>query len=164
MLRTILLAFVVVSLLELALLVWVGHRIGYWPLIAITLLLAVLGGRLARRQRQRAFADWQAALASGQPPVASSLEPMLVLASGALLVVPGLITDVIGLLLLIPPVREWAARWLSPRIARRSAALQTSLGPFAKPRRRADQPTVVDTEGEAVDGDPGPTALERSDR
>lgn len=154
MLRTLLLAFVVVSLLELALLVWIGQRIGYWPLIALTLLLAMLGGRLARRQRKRAFADWQAALASGQPPVASSLEPMLVLAGGALLIVPGLITDVIGLLLLMPPVRGRAARWLSPRIARRFPARQTSLGPSAKPLRRADEPSVVDTEGEAVDGDP----------
>ncbi len=112
--RALLLAIVLVLVLELWLLVWLSRHIGAWALLGLLLLGGTLGASLAKRQGLRVFRDWQAALSSGQPPREGALEGMLVLASGMLFVLPGVLSDVLGIALLFAPVRRRVARALRP--------------------------------------------------
>lgn len=176
--RVLLLAILVVLVLELLLLVWLSQHIGAWSLFGLLLLGGTLGASLAKRQGLRVFRDWQAALASGQAPREGALEGMLVLVSGVLFVLPGVLSDVLGVALLFAPVRRRLAKALRPRLgvqdlpgfaaggaqARvRSAPPGNPAVPYPQPggpERRArpapgsvrwdDGPQVVDTEGEAV--------------
>jgi UPF0716 protein FxsA len=163
MLRNLLLALIVVLLLELGLLVWMVHLIGWGTTVGIGLVTTVLGGAIAKRERQRVWGAWQAARASGQLPAADAVEPMLVVASGALLMFPGFLTDVVGLVLLLPPLRRVFGRWLWPRLQRRFGSLLQgfqvgSVGgaPRSSPAARSARGgSVIDTEGEAVPGSDG---------
>jgi UPF0716 protein FxsA len=155
MLRNLLLAVILVLLLELGLLVWMVHLIGWGTTVGIGLVTTVLGGAIAKRERQRVWRDWQVARASGQPPAADAIDPMLVVASGALLMFPGFLTDVVGLLLLLPPVRRVSGRWLWPRLQRSFGPLLQGLQLGGVPRGMPRSPragSVIDTEGEAVAG------------
>lgn len=163
MLRTLLLIVVLVLLAELAVLVWLVHVMG-WPVTIVSgLLCTALGGSIARRQRQRVWGAWQAARHSGQAPAVDTLDAMLVLASGVLLMLPGFLTDLVALLLLVAPLRRGVARWLRPLLERRFGALLQSFGVARAPgvpARGAQQGGVVDTEGEPV---PDPDANSDSD-
>jgi UPF0716 protein FxsA len=105
------LIFVAVPLMELALLIKVGTWIGFWPTFGIVVLTALAGAAVLNSQglktMQRAMADLQ----KGAPPVQSVVDGSFMLLAGMLLVLPGLITDCLGLLLLIPPVRRVVGRW-----------------------------------------------------
>jgi UPF0716 protein FxsA len=156
MLRNLLLALIFVLLLELGVLVWMVHLIGWGATVGIGLVMTLLGGAIAKRERQRAWREWQAARASGRLPAADAVEPMLLLASGALLMFPGFLTDVVGLLLLLPPLRRVFGRWLWPHLQRSFGSLLQGfqVGTFSRsaPRGARGDGSVIDTEGEAVPG------------
>jgi len=150
--RKLLLATILLVSTELWLFLWLLDRLGWWPMLGITLLGGILGVSLAKRQGRRVFRDWQAALSSGQSPAAGALEGMLVLASGALFLLPGVLTDVLGLLLLLAPVRKWLAQYLRPLLGFESWTRGLSAQRAAPGPRGGGE--VLDTEGEAVpDGD-----------
>jgi UPF0716 family protein affecting phage T7 exclusion len=161
MLRNLLLAVIVVLLLELGLLVWMLHLIGWGATVGIGLVTTVLGGAIAKRERQRVWRDWQAARASGQLPAADAVEPMLVVASGALLMFPGFLTDLVGLLLLLPPLRRVFGRWLWPRLQRSFGSLLQGfqVGNVHQGAPRSPRGgSVIDTDGEAIPGSEATTA------
>ena len=108
---------------ELYLLVHLGARVGLVPTVAVLLAGAALGSLLMRRQGARVLRQVQVGLASGQPPDEAVLRSGLVVVAGALIAVPGLVTDALGLGLLLPPVRRWVARRL-----RRGAERQMRSG------------------------------------
>jgi UPF0716 protein FxsA len=160
--RWLLLAFVVVPLVELYLLVWIGARIGLLPTVAITLLTGLLGGALARHEGLRVWRAWQRALEQMTPPEAGVLDGVLVLLGGALLITPGVLTDVVGFALLLPWSRRMAARYVRAQIDRRLARSDAAIlgGAFVPPTgsQRYGDPAdrgaaarVVDTTGESVD-------------
>src|ERR687893_3177828 len=101
MLPVLLLLFIVVPIAELAVLIQVGELIGVWWTIAILVADAVLGSMLARSQGRAAWRRFNEALQSGRPPAREVLDGALVILGGALLGTPGVITDVLRLLL--PP-------------------------------------------------------------
>lgn len=159
MLRNLLLAVILVLLLELGLLIWMLHLIGWGPTVGVGLVTTLLGGAIAKRERQRVWGDWQRARASGQLPASDAVEPMLVVTSGALLMFPGFLTDVVGLLLLLPPLRRLFGRWLWPRLQRSFGSILQGfqVGPPAR-RHSPRGGSVIDTEGEAVSGSDDPRA------
>lgn len=110
--RWVLLLFVVLPLTELWLLLVIGEAIGLWPTVAIALTTGVLGGSLAKREGMRVWRAWLDALQRMVPPKEGVIDGLLVLVGGALLVTPGVITDVTGLLLLIP----WTRRPIAARV------------------------------------------------
>ena len=146
--RRLLLATIVLLSTELWLFLWLTHHIGWWPMLGITMFGGILGASLAKRQGRQVFREWQAAFGSGQPPAVGALEGMLVFVSAALFLLPGVLTDVLGLLLLLAPVRQRVAQYLRPRLG-----LDSWTRGLA-PQRRAPRPVggreVLDTEGEAV--------------
>jgi UPF0716 protein FxsA len=102
----LLLAFLLVPVVEIALFVQVGDLIGLWPTLALVVLTAVAGTALMRREGFAVLGRTQAALARGELPVGEVLDGACVLVGGVLLVVPGFLTDALGVLLLIPAVRR----------------------------------------------------------
>jgi UPF0716 protein FxsA len=122
-------------LAEIALFVTVGARIGLWATLAIVLGTGVLGVWLIRRQGLQAGEGFRRAMAARRDPAAALAEGALGVAAGVLLILPGFLTDAVGLLLLLPPVR--AA--LGAAAARRAAPLQ---GGFAGSGR--GMPEVID--------------------
>ncbi len=112
-----LLLFVAIPLLELAVLIRVGQSIGVAATIAIVIGTAILGLMMIRREGFSMARRARQALAQGSPPVMPVAEGSLVFLAAALLILPGLIGDTIGLVLLVPPVRRAVAAWSLGRFA-----------------------------------------------
>lgn len=110
------LLFVLVPLVELAILVRLGTLVGFWPTLALVLTTGALGAVLARQQGLQVIRGIQAELAVGQMPAARLVDGLLVLIGGILLLTPGLLTDVAGLLLLAPFSRRRMKAALQKRL------------------------------------------------
>lgn len=116
------LLFLIVPLADLWVLTTLGGRLGWGSTILLVVASAALGATLARREGIAAWGRIQSRLASGAVPGRELVEGLIVLASAVLLVAPGFLTDALGLLGLLPPVRRAAGRWLQRRWARGVAA------------------------------------------
>jgi UPF0716 protein FxsA len=145
MLPVLLLLFIVVPIAELAILIQVGQLIGVWWTIALLIADAVLGSMLARSQGRAAWRRFNEALQSGRPPARETLDGALVLFGGALLLTPGFLSDLLGVLLLLPPTRAVVRQVLVRRFAARMVA---SVATPRMPRRS------YDVEGSATDVEP----------
>ena len=119
MLGRLILLFITVPLLELVLLLQIGARIGAWPTVGLVVVTGVVGAALARSQGLRAFAAVQQRLATGLLPGAELMDGLAVLVGGALLLTPGILTDLLGFSLLVPTSRRWIRRALERRFERR---------------------------------------------
>ena len=144
-------AFVLVPLLELALLVRIGTVVGVWPTLALVAGTGLLGAALARREGTRALLALQRDLAEGRLPARSLVAGASVLVGGAFLLTPGVLTDLAGLFLLLPVTRRLAFRWARRRM---QAALATGAVRF----------TVWGTEGQGGPARPGADRSTRSAR
>ncbi len=108
----LLLLFTVVPLVELGLLIQLGRVIGLVPTIAIVLSTGFAGAALARWQGLATIRRVQTDMAAGRVPAEALVDGLLILVAGALLLTPGLLTDAVGFLLLIPPTRAAVRRAL----------------------------------------------------
>ncbi len=106
------LLFIVVPALEIYLIIQVGQAFGALTTLGIIIATGVIGAALAKRQGLSAVQRMQRAMAEGQQIGSSLAEAALVLVAGVLMLTPGFITDVTGILLLLPPVRAVVARGL----------------------------------------------------
>jgi UPF0716 protein FxsA len=113
------LLFLAVPVVELAVIIKVGEALGVWDTLALLLLISLVGAWLVRRQGLAVMRSAQEELAQGRMPGVALADGVLVLAAGGLLLVPGFVTDAIGLLLLLPPMRAGVRRWLRRRWTRR---------------------------------------------
>jgi UPF0716 protein FxsA len=111
-------AFILVPLAELAVLIAVGDWIGLVPTLVLLLVVSVAGAWLAKREGLAAWRRFQLALAEGRMPTVEVADGAMILLAGALLLTPGFLSDVVGVLLLLPPTRAMARR-LAPRLAAR---------------------------------------------
>lgn len=160
------LLFIVVPLVELFVIIQVGGAIGVLPTIGLLLLDSVLGAVLMRSQGRAVWRNFQAATAAGKVPAREVLDGALVIFGGALLLTPGFVTDLLGVLLLLPPTRAIVRRMLLGGVAKRMLGPPGLAGGAAfghgSPRRRdprADRPGMAadDTvDGTAHDVDPRP--------
>jgi UPF0716 protein FxsA len=120
MVLLLVLLFIVVPILELFVIIQVGEAIGVLPTIALLIVDSVLGSMLMRSQGRAAWRRFNAALVEGRIPHREVLDGALVIFGGALLLAPGFLTDVLGIILLLPPtrtlVRGIVARRLLPRV------------------------------------------------
>src|SRR5206468_1584555 len=106
----LILVFIVVPIAELYVIIQVGEAIGALPTIAILIADSVLGALLLRAQGRTAWGRFRAAMAEGRVPAREVLDGALVIFGGAFLITPGFITDVIGIVLLLPPTRAVVRR------------------------------------------------------
>ena len=107
--------FLIVPIAELALLIWIGGRVGFWPTVGLIVLTALTGSWLARREGWNVFNRLQNKLASGGLPGRELTDGLIILVSAALLLTPGILTDIVGFLGLIPPTRAWIRKRLQAR-------------------------------------------------
>lgn len=103
---TRLLLFVGVPLLELVILGLIGDAIGFGWTVLLVILSGVVGARLVVRQGRLVWRDIMTRLEAGQVPSTELAHGAMVLVAGALLITPGVLTDLFGLLLLVPWFRE----------------------------------------------------------
>jgi UPF0716 protein FxsA len=128
------LIFIVVPLVELYVIIQVGQAIGLVPTLALLLADAVLGSILLRHQGRAAWIRFNRALAEGRLPHKEVFDGVLVIMGGALLLTPGFLTDILGLILLIPPTRA-LVRAVSARFVRGRLALGGAAWTFGRARR-----------------------------
>ncbi|MHC4599857.1 MAG: FxsA family protein [Planctomycetota bacterium] len=120
MLLKLLFLFTFVPLLELVLLLQVGRWIGVWPTVGIVLATGFVGAFLARWAGASVLRRIREEVNRGRVPSDGLIEGALVLAGGAMLLTPGILTDLLGLALLIPPTRVFLRDRLK-RTAKRRA-------------------------------------------
>ncbi|TKW66745.1 MAG: FxsA family protein [Paracoccus denitrificans] len=106
----LLILFILIPIIEIALFIQVGGLIGLWPTIGLVLLSAFIGMIMIRSQGRRALGDLQQSFQTLSDPTRPLAHGAMILLSGALLLTPGFFTDTIGLLLLVPGVRDWLMR------------------------------------------------------
>lgn len=114
----ILALFVLLPLVELALLIQVGRAIGLGWTLALVIATGFLGATLARRQGLRAWLAIQAELQHGRMPGGALVDGLLILIGGIVLLTPGILTDLIGFSLLVPRTRNMLKRSLRQRFER----------------------------------------------
>jgi UPF0716 protein FxsA len=152
------LLFIVVPIIELFVIIQVGEAIGVLPTIALLIADSILGSMLMRSQGRTAWRRFNAALAEGRIPHREVLDGALVIFGGALLLTPGFISDILGLVLLLPPtrvlVRGLVARRLLPRVV---ASGIGGIGGAGMRRNGSTRPRPADggdVDGTATEVDP----------
>ena len=115
------LLFTVVPLVELYLLIAVGRALGPGPTIALVLVTGALGAWFARLEGARVIRRWQEAMARQQLPKDGVIDGLLIFIGGILLITPGIMTDVVGLSMVMPLTRRliagWVRRWFERQVA-----------------------------------------------
>ena len=104
--RLFFISIIVISFLELYVLIAVGSVLGAFPTILLIIASAALGSFLLKQQ---GFATWQrlqATIARNETPAYELMEGFLILLGGALLLTPGFLTDAVGLMCLLPSMRQ----------------------------------------------------------
>ena len=137
----LLLLLTVVPLVELVILLRLAQRFSWEATVALVIVTGILGAWLARREGLKALVRVQTDLAQGVPPVAAVVDGALILAAGLVLVTPGILTDLCGFALLVPPIRRWVRRRLSEAFKKRMVVIR-------------DEPdaSFIDVEATAQDG------------
>ena len=115
MLFRLILLFTIIPLVELSLLINLGQKIGLGATLAIVILTGVIGAYLAKYEGFRVFTRIQQDLNSGRLPAESLIDGVIILAGGLLLLTPGLLTDIVGFLALIPVSRNVIKQFLKAK-------------------------------------------------
>ena len=116
--------FLVVPFVELFVIIQVGQAIGALPTIAVLVLISVVGAWLVKREGLGVLRRAQARMRSGEVPGSELTDGVLILFAGALLLTPGFLTDVLGILLLLPPVRAGMRQGATRALRRRAGKYQ----------------------------------------
>ncbi len=154
MLLVLVALFIVVPLLELAVILEIGREIGVGPTIAVLIADSVLGSLLMRAQGRAAWRRFTQATRSGRPPAREVIDGALIIAGGALLLTPGFLTDILGLALLLPPTRAVVRRVVARRLLKRMVTGMTVPPPRPAGRAGGTMPgRQPDFEGTYREGD-----------
>ncbi len=148
------LLFIVVPIAELYVLIKIGMAIGVLPTIGLLILDSVLGAALMRSQGRAVWMRFNRTLAEGRIPGREVMDGVLVIFGGALLLTPGFLSDILGVILLLPPTRALVGKMLVRRfsggiVAGAAGGAQQRMGPMftfqtGAQRRPAHDDDVVD--------------------
>jgi UPF0716 protein FxsA len=139
------LLFTIVPLVELAILIWIGGETQWWVPILMVIGTGIAGAALARWQGWQVLRRIRENARAGRMPADALIDGFLILLAGILLVTPGVLSDLIGISLLIPPLRsrvkrcvaEWIKRNIEFRVNRATAGFWPDLD--GATRRRSDE-------------------------
>lgn len=126
MFRWMLVLMIVVPAAEIWMLLEIGRRIGGWQTFLLLLATGFIGALLAKREFRRVAGYARDEWARGAIPASSILDGMCIFAGGLLLLVPGLMTDAVGLVLLVPQTRMLCKAALLRAIRRKIDSRQTA--------------------------------------
>lgn len=142
MLGRLILLFLLTPAVELALLIQVDRLIGFWPTIGLIVVTGIVGSHLARREGLSTWRRLNDRLRAGDLPGAELADGVIILVSGALLITPGILTDVIGFLGLIPVtrarLRRLVMRWFQRKMEQ--GTMQVQFGVFGGPAPPPNSP------------------------
>jgi UPF0716 protein FxsA len=144
--RFLLLGLVALPIIEIALFIKVGQVIGLWPTLAVVIGAALLGGALLRQQGLAVLMQLRGNVAAGKLPGQTIADAALIGVAAVLLILPGFLSDVVGLSLLVPPIRAWIYKSLAGNFT----VVQTT-GFRAQPSPedgRIKGPSVIDLDDE----------------
>jgi UPF0716 protein FxsA len=143
--------FVVVQIVEIWLLIKVGQAIGGWQTLLLLVVDSLLGAWLLRREGRRTWRAFRLALEERRVPAREVADGVLVIVGGTLLLTPGFLSDIVGVLCLLPPTRAAIRPMLTKVFAARFGVVGVLGDAAVRSRRRSAyrNPTVV--EGEVVD-------------
>ena len=145
---------ILLPIAELYVIVRVGELIGVWPTLALLLAGALLGALLLRLQGRGAWRRFNAALSARRFPGREVADGLMIAAGATLLLIPGFITDVFGLILLIPPTRAIARRLMRIYLGRRFVVLGVADQTMrSRARWSASRSYDFDASAEEVDAD-----------
>jgi UPF0716 protein FxsA len=142
--------FIVVPIVELYVIIQIGSLIGVWPTIALLLADALFGSLLLRHQGRGAWRRFNLALAERRFPGREVADGLLIAIGGTLLLTPGFVTDIVGLIFLIPPTRAIVRRLMRGYFGRRFLIIGTPGTGGPRPARRTYD---YDATAEEVDAD-----------
>jgi UPF0716 protein FxsA len=140
--RLLPLAFLVVPIVEIAVIIQVGQLIGLVPTVVLLLLESALGAWLVKREGTHAWSALTSSLRTGHLPTRELTDAALVLVGGTLLLTPGFVTDVAGFFLILPFTRPVARRALQGYLARRATRATLRRTPPGSQRPGAFDGTV----------------------
>lgn len=138
----LLLLFLVVPILELAVIVQVGQAIGTIPTLGLLILMSVAGAWLMKREGLGVIRRAQRQVRDGKVPSREVADGFLIVLGGALMLTPGFVSDLVGMALLLPPVRAVVRPALVSRLQR--MALGAALGPTGRRRHPGGRSDVID--------------------
>jgi UPF0716 protein FxsA len=115
-------AFIAIPIAEVWVVTSIGGLLGLWPTLALLVVSAVVGAWLTRREGAKAWNSLVNAFGTGQLPTGRLADAALVLVGGILLMLPGFLTDLLGLVMILPFTRPLIRRFLAFLLARRVAA------------------------------------------
>jgi UPF0716 protein FxsA len=147
------LLFIIVPIVELLLLIRMGQWIGLLPTLGLIVATGLGGAFLARREGWRALKRFGASVAMGEVPTDAALDGLAVLVGGAFLLTPGVLTDVVGFGLLLPPIRAIFKRRVVSGIKARVASGGVQFlvyGPMAGGWRRPAGPGGGEDVGDGI--------------
>ncbi|MEY2627956.1 MAG: hypothetical protein RJB08_1715, partial [Actinomycetota bacterium] len=147
--------FVALPLAEIYALIKIGSWIGVFPTIALLLLVSAVGAVLVKREGLRVLRRMQEQVAAGNMPSNEILDGVCLLLAGLLLLVPGFVTDAVGLLLLLPPFRVLLRALLKRRSGRKIKVVATYSG------RIVNNGQVYDVQGHYDNRQSPPKELEQ---
>jgi len=148
-------AFIGMPLLEIAVFIEVGGTIGVWPTIGLTIATALAGSLMLRHQGLAALMRARAQMDRGELPARELFEGMCLVLAGALLLVPGFVTDAIGLLLFFPPFRRLLRLLIARHVAAKAARGEARIfvDGVEVGRRRGKSGGIIEGEYEDVTDD-----------
>ena len=114
--RYFLFGLILLPIIEIALFIKVGQTIGLLPTLALVIGAAILGGLLLRQQGVSVLTRMRGNLNAGQMPGREIADAMMIGIASVFLVLPGFLSDIVALLLLLPPVRSWIYAGLARRV------------------------------------------------
>jgi UPF0716 protein FxsA len=152
----------IIGVLDLYLLYRIGCEWGFWPVLGILILPAWFGMRVALRQGLHCMSRIQEEAAAGRNPSQKVAEAPLILASGLLLLMPGPVSTVLGILLMIPGLRRFLASRLLLGVRKAGMVAESGTagsndGVFVRVVQiggsgpGASGPTIKDADGHEVD-------------
>lgn len=136
----LLLLFVALPIAELYVIIQIGGAIGVLPTLALLVVDSIVGAALARSQSRAAWERFNRALADGRVPGREVFDGAMIILGGALLLTPGFITDVFGLILLLPPTRAMVRALLKRTVAARTGTAWRVSGFGTRPGARGAGP------------------------
>jgi UPF0716 protein FxsA len=153
---------ILLPLIEIAGFVVVGSQIGVLPTLGLIIASGIAGTMLLRFQGFGVMTRIRGEIEAGRDPSRNLAHGVMILLAGILLLIPGFVSDIIGLLLFVPPIRDLAWRFLSRRI--NFSADFATMGGFSRPRPSRDKTIDLDEDDYSRSRDPSSPWRQIDDR
>lgn len=141
--------FIGVPVVEISVFIAVGDRIGLWPTLAAILVTAIIGASLLRAQGLAVLFRAQEHLNRGQLPMTEIFDGLCLLVAGAFLLTPGFVTDSVGFLLFVPPLRRSLGKIIGALLVSKGAI--HVHGESNARHNFSDDGTIIDGDFEEID-------------